>query len=233
MRSVRILVVGAVASYAVLHRLGRTSGSSRAERSGRVAGDDLVREPQFVTDHAITIDATPCTVWPWLVQMGWHRGGWYTSRWVDRLLFPDNAPAADRIHPEWQAIAVGDHILDGAPDTDCYFVVRDLDPGHHLVLHSGTHIPPAWRDRYDATVDWSWAFTLRELDGGRTRFHFRSRARLSPGWLAALYWGALIPADHDMARQMLHGVKARAERTTPAGRPCDAFATAGCAHASG
>jgi hypothetical protein len=46
-------------------------------------GDDIGPDPQVVTNHAITIDAPPESVWPWLVQMGWHPAGWCTARWVD------------------------------------------------------------------------------------------------------------------------------------------------------
>jgi len=52
-------------------------------------------------------------VWPWLLQIGWHRGGWYTARWIDLLLFPDNLASADRVHPELQDIRVGSFIPGG------------------------------------------------------------------------------------------------------------------------
>jgi hypothetical protein len=204
----------AVAAYVALQWLGRTSGSSRRERRAPLPGDDLVDRPHFVTDHAVTIDAPPAAVWPWLVQMGWHRGGWYTGRWVDVLLFPANRPAADAIHPEWQGLAVGDTVPDGPPESDCYFVVRQLEPRRHLVLHSTSHLPPEFRDRFGARLSWSWVFVLSELEGGRTRFHFRSRGRLGPPWLSAAYVALLVPADHVMGRQMLAGVKRRAERGT-------------------
>jgi hypothetical protein len=151
--------------YAALQWLGRTSGSSRAERRAALPGDDLVADPHFVTDHAITIGAPADAIWPWLVQMGWHRGGWYTARWVDLVLFPDNDASADRIHPDWQDLSVGDRVLDGAPETECFFVVRELEPGHHLVLHSRSHLPPDFRDRHHARIDWSWAFALRDAVG--------------------------------------------------------------------
>jgi hypothetical protein len=80
-------------AYAAVHRLGRTYGSTARERQASMPGDDLVSKPQFVATHGITIDAAPESVWPWLVQMGWHRGGWYTARWVDKLLFPANRAA--------------------------------------------------------------------------------------------------------------------------------------------
>lgn len=205
------LLATAASSYALLQHLGRTSGSTRAERSARLPGDELVEEAFVVTDHAVTIEAAPSLVWPWLVQMGWGRAGWYTARWVDRAFFPANRPSADRLHPEWQGLAVGDWIPDGSPETKCGFVVDELDVDHHLVLHSTEHLPPQFRDRFGAWIDWSWAFVLRDLGGGRTRFHFRTRARLGPPWLAAAYWLVLIPADHVMARQMLTGVRLRAE----------------------
>jgi hypothetical protein len=205
---------GAIAAgYFGIQWLGRTSGTTRVERSSALPGDELVVGPHFVTDHAVTIDALPDAVWPWLVQLGWHRAGWYTARWVDLLLFPANDASADRIHPEWQALAVGDHVPDGAPETECWFVVRDLEPERHLVLHSASHLPPEFRDRFEAWIDWSWVFRLSELPDGRTRFHFRSRARLGPWWLSAAYLLVIVPADHVMATQMLHGVKARAEGT--------------------
>src|SRR5687767_6145813 len=69
--------------------------------------------PGLVTDHGITIDARPDRVWPWLVQMGWHRAGWYTSERVDRLLSPANRPSADRIVPELQHLDVGEFAPDG------------------------------------------------------------------------------------------------------------------------
>ena len=104
---------GALAGYAALQWLGRSAGATRAERRRRLPGDDLTLHPLAVTTHAATIDAPPARVWPWLVQMGWHRGGWYTARWVDRLLFPANEPSADRLLPEWQGLAVGGTVPDG------------------------------------------------------------------------------------------------------------------------
>jgi hypothetical protein len=69
------------------------------------------------------------------------RAGWYTYRWVDRLLFPANGPSVTRIVPELEHLQVGDHILDGPPDTDCWFNVEMLEPGRLMVLRSTTHTP--------------------------------------------------------------------------------------------
>ncbi|MGY1794306.1 hypothetical protein ACI796_10005 [Geodermatophilus sp. SYSU D00525] len=212
----RHLIAAGVAGYAALQWLGRTSGTDRAERRRLLPGDGLCPDPQIVTTHATTVDAPPECVWPWLVQMGWGRGQWYTARWVDRLLFPRNGPSADRLVPAWQHLTVGDRVLDGPPEAHCAFTVADVEPPRHLVLHSREHLPPGWAERYGAAIDWSWAFVLQPLEDGRTRFLFRTRARLRPWWVTAAYRIAVVPADLVMSRQMLRGVRSRAERTTRA-----------------
>jgi hypothetical protein len=208
---VAALIAAVAASEAALVHLGRTYGSTAYERRRSFPGDAIVRAPQVVTNHAITIDAPPACVWPWLVQMGWGRGGWYTARWVDRMLFPNNGPSADRIVSELQALEVGDFIPDGPPETHCGFTVEQLEPERALVLHSTSHLPASWREH--AELDWSWAFVLDSRDGGtRTRFGFRSRWRTAPWWLTLGGRFGVVPADLVMSRDMLQGVKARAEQ---------------------
>lgn len=212
MGHVRVLsavAVGAGLLLSVARRLGTTFGSTSQERAASLPGDGIIARPTAVTDHAITIDAGPEHVWPWLIQMGWGRAGWYTARWVDRLLFPANGPSADRVIPELQDLTVGTFIPDGPPATECGFVVEGLDAGRALVLHSTSHLPASWRKH--AAIDWSWVFVLTPLPGGRTRFHFRSRWTTSPWWLTAGAAAVLVPADFVMSRDMLRGVKQRAE----------------------
>jgi hypothetical protein len=68
----------AAAAYVLLQLLGRRAGSSQDERQRALPGDDLVPRPQIVTDHAVTLDVASEDIWPWLTQMGWHLGGYYT-----------------------------------------------------------------------------------------------------------------------------------------------------------
>ena len=206
-----LLAAGAaVVGEAVLIHFGRTYGSTARERDLMLPGDRIVGRPQVVTDHAVTVDAPPSAVWPWLLQMGWGRGGWYTARWVDRLLFPANGPSADAIIPDLQGLSIGDFIPDGPPETECGMIVEQLEPERALVLHSNSHLPLSWRER--AELDWSWAFVLHPLDDGRrTRFHFRSRWTTAPWWFTLGGWLVVVPADFVMSRAMLRGVKERAE----------------------
>jgi len=211
-RSPRLALVAlaAAAGWVTLHRLGRTYGSTPEERRAALPGDEVVRRPQVVATHATTIPAPPDQVWPWLMQVGWHRGGWYTPRWVDVLLFPDNAPSADRIlgRPD---LTAGDFVPDGAPDTGCGFVVRSVATDEHLVLESTTHLPPSWRRRGWAGLHWTWSFTLRPVDEGRaTRLVFRWRARTRPGWLTLGAHLTIVPADLVMSRGMIRGLAQRA-----------------------
>jgi hypothetical protein len=200
-------------AYATVHRLGRTYGSTSRERQAFMPGDGIVPEPKSVVSHGITIDAPPERVWPWLVQMGWHRGGWYTARWVDKLLFPANRASADHIVEEFQDLQVGEFIPDGPPETECGFVVEQLEPPRLLVLHSTTHLPLEWRREGRASVDWTWVFNVVPLEsGGRARLIFRWRAATRPWWLTLGTWSVILPADLLMSRDMLRGVKRRAEQ---------------------
>jgi hypothetical protein len=182
-------------------------------------GDDLVKHAQLVTNHATTIQAPASDVWPWLVQMGWHRGGWYTYRWVDRLLFPGNDPSADRILSQWQSLQVGDHIPDGAPKTGCFFQVEALEVNKSLVLRSWTHLPPSLRTDPRNRMEWTWGFYLEELNEKETRFIFRVRGNLDPSWLRFAYHLFVVPADFIMGRSMCLGLKSRAEATSHAHMP--------------
>jgi hypothetical protein len=205
-------VASMVAGYAVLQWLGRTYGATPDERRRTFPGEEGLGHPDAVTTHAITIDAPPERVWAWLVQIGWGRGQWYTARWVDRLLFPNNGPSAERLVPELQKLEVGDRVLDGPPELQCSFIVEQVVPNQSLVLRSGEHLPPGWAEK-GGSIDWVWSFLLDDLQDGRTRFLFRSRFRLAPLWVRAFYIAVIIPADFVMSRQMLRGVRERAERT--------------------
>jgi len=198
-------------AYATLQLLGRRAGSTARERAARLPGDDLVRDPQLVMDHARTVRVGPEVVWPWLCQMGWHLGGYYTPRWVDRLMFPDNWASLDRIDPRLvRDLQVGDVVPDGPPGTAWFRVVL-VEPPHLLVLRSTTHLPPGWGRRLGARITWTWTLRLTPRPGSSTRVHLRVRGRTEPWWLTALYVATIVPADFVMSSGMLRGLGERAE----------------------
>lgn len=184
-------------------------------------GDDVVVEAQVTVTHATTLPVPPAEVWPWIVQVGWGRGGWYTARVVDLLLFPANGPSAEGILPEHQSLRVGDRVPDGPPEAECWFTVLDVAEGCRLVLHSDSHLPLAWRRRGLVGVEWTWAFELRPVHAeGRvhTRLVFRWRARTRPFWFTVLVRLLVVPADLVMSRSMLHGLRRRVTGSHRRGR---------------
>lgn len=214
MRRRHLAAGAALAAYVVLVRLGLTSGSRPDERRRVLPGDELIAEPSLVTHHATTLPAPPDEVWPWLTQVGWHRGGWYTPRWVDRLLFPDNWPSAEHLDPALvRDLRGGDTIPDGLPGT-AEFVVERAEPPHLLVLHSRTHLPPGWARRFGARLDWVWTFALAPEGPDRTRLLVRNRGWVRPWWLDLCYRAAIVPADHVMTRGMFRGLARRLESTS-------------------
>ena len=140
------------------------------ERRATLPGDGLVAA-DVVMDRAFTLDAPPEQVWPWLVQIGKDRAGWYFPRTVERF-FPAGRRGARRIRPEYQDHQVGQVISDWG-GRDATLTVAAIDPEAALVYRSQ-------RGR----VAFSWALVLTP-DGTRTRVH--SRVRMGPirrEWLA-------------------------------------------------
>ena len=163
-------------------------------------GDDLVPAPMVQTTHAVTISAPPQRVWPWLVQTGQGRAGFYSdSRFWDRSVdwyyrrlsrkqpgkeaVGYRVAASDRIVPEWQNPRVGDVIEDGPPGT-AHYVVRQAEPGKSWVLFTDTHlrylVPARLRDnsRLGIFGELSDSFLLTEPEPGTTRVVRRMRLRV-------------------------------------------------------
>jgi hypothetical protein len=190
----------------------RNLGATSAERRATLPGDEIVPGAKHSSTMAITIDAPPSEVWPWLVQMGCDRGGFYS--W-DRL---DNGgrPSATEIHPEWQSLAVGDRVV-CTPDGGAWFEVELLDPERVLVLRSS--IDARRRKPFDPSgpkprffSEGVWAFVLHELPEGKTRLVVRSfgtaRPRLLLGAANLVFWD---PAHVVMQTKQLRNLKRRAE----------------------
>jgi hypothetical protein len=157
--------------------LAATCIPTSLEKRGPLPGDAFVPEPIFVSTHAITIDAPPERVWPWIAQMGAGRAGWYSWDAIDN----GGAPSRTRIVPELQSIARGD-IMPAVPGAKDAFIVAAVDPPRDLVLtvsdgHGGNAV--------------GWEHVLDPLPGGRTRLIVRGRA--SSQWVA--HASATPPTD--------------------------------------
>lgn len=171
-------------------------GATAAERAETFPGDDIVADASAVYTRSVSIDAPPGEVWPWLVQMGQDKAGFYSFDWAETL-FTDPMRNATMIHPEWQQLEVGDLVHPFPPERGLpSWRVRQLEPARFLLL--------ALDDD-----SWSLAFDLRATPGGRTRLVTRFRSE--PNWMNV----ALGPADLIVFPRLLVGVQQRAEGTMP------------------
>jgi hypothetical protein len=195
-------------------------GASPDEADAPLPGDDLVPDAAYVTTRAVTVKAKAEAVWPWLVQLGQGRGGFYTYDLLEQMVGTD-IRSADQILPDLQHLAVGDTIRlspVGGPK------VALLQPAGALVLfdtmdvrsgRSIAHEPPNWWAMY-----WTWSFILRPLPDGTTRLLVRTRANLRPPVLLALAGPFLLePVHWLMERGMLLGIKHRTERAVVPAAP--------------
>jgi hypothetical protein len=172
-------------------------GVTDAELVGPMPGDGVVPRPNYEAMLAVTIDATPEYIWPWLVQMGKGRGGLYSYDWLDRLFGYLDGPSAEVILPQLQHLAVGDVIPVGGPGG---FPVVALRPHEALVLGGET-------DQFA----WVWQLVLVPVSRHRTRLISRSRGRTPRSVKSVLMMMVLEPAAFIMTRKMLLGIQRRAE----------------------
>ena len=166
--------------------------STATERSQPMVGDELVDEPINNWTRSITIDAPPEEIWPWLVQIGADKGGFYTYDWAEQMA-GDLLHNASTIHPEWQDLRAGGEVHP-FPNAKGYWKVAQVEPNRLLVL---------------GDEKWTWTTELRPLAGGETRVVTRMRG--AGNWTNQL----LNPEDLIVFPRILVGLKQRAEGTLP------------------
>jgi len=189
--------------------------ATREESRRALPGDGLCLEAPDVKTHAITVGASREAVWPWLVQMGCDRGGWYS--W-DRL---DNGghTSAERILPELQGTKVGE-MLPSRPGHEDGFLVLELQAPGHLALGAYFRYHPRlegleWTESAPkAFTRATWTFVLEALGPERTRLLVRTRGLTRPWWLDIPMRLTMGPAHAIMQRKQLLGIKARVERNS-------------------
>ena len=185
-------------------------GATEQEVRTPFPGAELIAGGRRGATMATTIDAPPAQVWPWLVQMGCDRAGWYS--W-DRL---DNGgvPSAERIHPEWKEIKVHDRLA-STPGGSAWFEVAALERERFLALRAPLNLNgrpfPTDRPRPRFYTDSVWSFLLTELPGNRTRLVVSGYSAYRPNLLLtvanALFWE---PAHVLMQTRQFENLKRRA-----------------------
>jgi hypothetical protein len=183
-------------------------GASRQERRQSLPGDDLVAA-RWQTTRGIDISAPTDEVWPWLVQMGYGRAGWYSYDRLERVIgagdFAEGG-SAKRVVPELQQLTVGDTV---ALSPAGGLTVEVFEPARALVLHYRMNLltaAPA-RERDPAVFDWTWAFVLAPVSETSCRLLARARADYRPSWLRALMPLVLEPIHFMMEHKMLRTIE--------------------------
>jgi hypothetical protein len=185
----------------ILHRWRTCWGAAVDEIHRQLPGDELVPQPSWTYNHAITIRAPRSAVWQWLLQLGQGRGGFYSYEGLENLV-GCNIRNVSEIRPELQQLRVGDvvrmHNSGIGPE------VTILQPGHALVLGG---VP----DTRGSNA--TWAFYLFDGPEGATRLLERGRNIAAKGLLAKLAFGPYLidPIGFVMSRRMLRTIKALAE----------------------
>lgn len=172
-------------------------GSTNAEVARLMPGDEIVENPSFDATRAVTIDAAPEDIWPWIVQMGFGRAGWYSYDWIDNL----GRPSSMKIHREMQNIEVGDMIpID--PRERHGFRVKGFVPNQWML----------WGDRH-GKITWCWG--LYPIDENSTRLV--TRVKVKYDWLhPSIFFNMIFDVgDIVMMRKCLHGIRDRAELIAP------------------
>jgi hypothetical protein len=179
-------------------------GSTEEERARAMPGDELVPPPLIVTwTHGLTIRAAPQAVWPWIIQMGDVRGGFYSYTFIENFIAPEEYRNAERIIPELQDPAAGTAMIGEI------LRMREIQPNRHLL--AAFELPE---------VQMSWLWALYPQGPQRTRLVVRMRGHSeleAPGLLMSVAGFFVNYGGFVMERRMMRGIKDRAEgRIEPA-----------------
>jgi len=185
------------AAYPLLRRWCLTWGATADEVSRAIPGDELLPRPDICSTRAVTIEAPPGAIWPWLVQMGSGRGGAYTYDWIENLLGLD-MHSANAILPQLQGLRAGDLLPLGEKGPRMRAEVVDRERTLTFRSEDG---------------NWVWAFALYP-DAAGTRLVSRNRIAVPDGSIVHRLADRLVmePGSLVMERKMLLGIKLRAER---------------------
>lgn len=169
-------------------------GATDDEVNRSMPGDDIVIEPTFDATRAVTVETLPENIWPWLVQLGCRRAGWYSYDWVDNL----GIPSANCIIPEFQHLKIG-QLIPFSPNGKIGMYIKDFETNCWML----------WGDK-EGVSTWCWG--LYPDDSNHTRLI--TRVRLHYRWFSpTIIFNLLLDiGDIIMMRKCMLGIKERAEK---------------------
>ncbi len=191
------LTVLAVTIIAMLTPWMDRWGATDEEIAASFPGDELLLEPASFLNRAVTVNALPEEIYPWIVQLGAGRGGMYSYTSLETYLLNCPLVNADRVHEEWQDLKVGDEMKmcpnEPAPPP---YIIAQIVPNEAIVM--GHQENGEWVD--------VWQFIIVPQKDGTSRLITRTRTMATGG-----FWTIIHPGIFMMERGMLLGIKDRAE----------------------
>ena len=181
--------------YLFLYRTWQVRwGATDEEVNRTMPGDVIVFDPSFNATRVVTVNAPPKAIWPWLVQIGCKRAGWYSYDWIDNL----GIPSAERIIPEFQQFEVG-QLIPFSPNGKMGMYVKDFEKPKWML----------WGDKENYST---WCWGIYPIDSDHSRLV--TRVRLHYRWLSpTIIFSLLLDiGDIVMMRKCMLGIKLRAEK---------------------
>ena len=180
-------------------RLARRSGVKDADLTRPLPGDELIPNPQFIMDRATILPASAAEIWPWIVQLGKDRGGWYVPAWLERFTRGTLLSGSHDVEAQFQRLAVGDFVPDYGPGAPL-FKVMALEPARTLVYLTIRQPSVNWTwPEPEAPLPrgalvLSWALLIDEIDGAHCRLYVRLRGKregLPASWAMVIIGGLI------------------------------------------
>ena len=184
-------------------------GTTIAESKRTFPGDEITPPKHFRSTMATTINAKPDEIWPWLVQVGWGKAAFYSYNKIEAL-FRMDLHNADKIHPEWQNLKVGDTMWMSHPRLKFLFPqtkVNSMDPNESIVF--AIYSPEGVSDNPSG----AWSFTLEPVDKNHTRVFSRLQVDSTPLLSKIVFYFFMEPAHFVMQQGMFKGLKKRLEKS--------------------
>jgi hypothetical protein len=208
-------IVGAAAAWSAYQQLVRPWherwGATDDEVDAPLPGHDLIEGPTHRCTRAVTIEAGPEEVWPWVAQIGADRGGFYSYEWLENVVGL-GIHNAERIVPEWQHLALGDAVYAHSNGSAGWYVMEVSPPSALVLQIADFQTGRTLTQERPPYLEYVWSFAVVEGGAGTTRLVVRET--FSAGHRVTRL--VMVPVGRlsfVMTRPMLRGIKARAERT--------------------
>ena len=192
-------------------------------------GKNLIKDTMLELYYDIEIQAEPGEIWPWIQQVGYHRGGWYIDTWWDEFeqkyfwpnIVPKEArgiykPASNVILPEYQNLEKGDIVPDGPPGS-AYYEVMEVEPNRLLLLYATSHfkyVAPrfVYKTKYAPSGAFCWAFIIQSIENKQSRLISWWQAEGYPKLGFLIYKPFMSLMDKAHQKEILKGIKKRVEK---------------------